>query len=312
MLYFTTADHSQDVKTIRPAQMRNSYFAYYTAAVGPEMNTLKLSDLVTYDDLIWYLNLHVKAVASGTGAGNAKTWAFVPTSASDDLKSATVQVGYSDGLGATAPAVKLNGMLGNELVVKWDKGGDGIVDLTSSLISKSAATQITAFTGSLSDRTVTLANAANTQVYIDPTTIGTTTDFAVMSATFTLNNGIKPLFTLNNATNPTDLLRPVARTWKLEMTRYYGIYGGQTAADAEWDAYVSKAERKVRILTTGPAISGGGNYTITADFYGVYTAMDNAETDDFGTQKFTLEPYYDTTATTDFSFTVVNTSGTIT
>lgn len=311
LLYFDQADHQQDIKTIRPQQLRNSYFGWYSATVGTELNTVKQSGILSYDDMIWYANCHIKAVAAGVGAGADKLWTFVPSAATDDLKSATIQLGYTDGLGATAPAVKVNGLLGDVLVLKWDKAGDGIVTFDSTMIGTSAAAQITAFTGALTDRVVTLASAINTQVYIDTTTIGTTTDFAVMDATWTLNNGYKPLFTLNNATNPTALLRPSARAWKLDVTRYYGIYGGAASADAEWDAYIAKTVRKVRIKTVGATL-GATNYIIQLDLYGVYTAMSNAETNDFGVQKFTLEPIYDVATTTDFQLLVTNATASIT
>ncbi len=309
LIYFDEGTHQQEVATIRPQQIRNSFFGYYSAAAGPELNTFESSGAMSYDDLIWYANTHIKAVASGSGGGSDKTWTFLPTATSDDIKSATVQLGYSDGLGSSQPAVKLNGLVGDEFSLKFDKSGDATVQFTSKMISKSAATQITAFTGSLTDRTVVLASAVNTTTYIDTTTIGSTADANVTDVTWSLKNGYNPLYTLNASAAPTDLLRTGPRTWKAEITRAYAVY--TSPADAEWDAYIAKTVRKIRVKTVGPAL-GGSNYTITLDLYGVYTAMTNAEANGIAVQKFTLEPVYDTTATSDFVLSVVNATSSIT
>ncbi len=307
LIYQDEVEHQQEVATIRPQQLRNSYVGWYSAAAGTETNTLRRSGALSYNDAVWDLNTHVKAVASGTGAGADKTWTFLPTHTSDDIKSATVQLAYSDGLGATQPGVKLNYCLGDEYRIKWDKAGDGIVSFASQMVSPKAATQITAFTGSLSDRTVTLISATGTVVTVDTTTIGTTTDNYWTDVEWTLTNGYTNLYTLNNTTAAQDTFRPMARAWKLEGTRYYA--GG--TADTEWDAYIAKTVRKIRIKTTGPAL-GGSNYSIQLDLYGVYTAMEWGETDGLGMHKFTLEPIYDATALTDFQAIVVTSESAIT
>jgi hypothetical protein len=174
------------------------------------------------------------------------------------------------------------------------------------MVTPKANTQITAFTGALSDRVVIPASANSTVVTVDTTTIGTTVDNYWIDAKWTVQNGYQNLFTLNNTTAAQDTFRPKAREWKLEGTRYYQL-------DTEWDAYVSKTVRKFRIQTTGSVIpTTAVNRAITLDLYGVYTAMQFAEVNGLGVQKFTLEPVYDTTATTDFSWIVVNDQASIT
>src|SRR5262245_61234971 len=96
LIYGESFVHEQTVETIRPTEKRNSYEPVFSASAGPERNTLQINGRVSYDDLIWYGNLFFKAVASGTGAGADKTWNFSPTNTSDDVKTATVQLGYSD------------------------------------------------------------------------------------------------------------------------------------------------------------------------------------------------------------------------
>lgn len=308
LIYQDEIEHQQEVATIRPQQLRNSYVGWYSAAAGTETNTLRRSGALSYNDAVWDMNTHVKAVASGTGAGADKTWTFLPTHTSDDIKSATMQLGYSDGLSATQPGVRLNYCLGDEYRIKWDKkDDDGSVSFASQMVSPKAAAQISAFTGSLSDRTVTLISATGTVVTVDTTTIGTTPDNFWTDVEWTLNNGYRNLYTLNNTTAAQDTFRPNARAWKLAGSRYYA----GAVADTEWDAFVAKTPRKVRIKTTGPVL-GGSFYSIQLDLYGVYTAMEWGERDGLGMHKFTLEPIYDTTALTDFQVIVVTAEAAIT
>jgi len=305
-LEFDSAFHQQEVATIRPLTLRGSYFGYLSAAAGTETNTLEMSGALSYDMAIWLANTHIKAVASGVkGVGVDYLWTFLPTAASDDIKSATVQIGYSDGIGAGQPAVKLKYCLGDELSIKWDKSGDGMVTYSSKMVAPVAAVQLSAFTGSAAAIGATYVASANTTaITVDTTTIGSTADLQWQDLTWTLSNGFTNLYTLNNLTSATGTYRPGARTWKLEGSRYY-------QAKAEWDAYIAKTPRKIRIRSVGPVV-GSSTYWVSLDLYGVYTSMTWDEKDDLGFQKFTLEPIYDTGATSDFVFTVTSAITTIT
>lgn len=302
ILYFDEATHSQDVATIRPYERRNSFAEAFRSYAGIERNGLQLGGALTFNDLLWLANLHVKAVASGTGAGADKTWTFSPTLTSDDLKSATIQFGYADGIGATAPAWSLEGCLGNELTLDWTK--DSAVRFRSDIMTAEGATQISAFTGSLSDRDTVNALGTNTAIYVDSSTIGSTADSDLLDASFTLTNGFKYLDTLNATATAKELIRTEPRSWSLTMTRYY-------RNDTELDAYVAKTVRKIRLRTTGPSL-GASNYKIDLDLYGVWTGYQKAEVDGMGVERFTLSPQYDSTATNDMSLVVVSSEASIT
>src|SRR6185369_6636181 len=107
ILYFDDGFWQQDVKTIRPQQLRGSYFGFYSASAGTETNQIGMNGIQSFQDLVWLAQTHIKYVSAPTGAGADRTWAFVPTSASDDIKSALIQFGYIDGLGASQPAASL-------------------------------------------------------------------------------------------------------------------------------------------------------------------------------------------------------------
>lgn len=302
IVYFDQGTHDQKVQTIIPTEKRATYRPNFRAYPGIERNTLNFAGDWTYDQSILWLNLGVKAVASGTGGGADKTWTFLPTSTSDDLKSANFQFGYSDSIGATRPAWSLEGCMVDELKLSWRK--DQTVQFAAKVMSAEAATQISAFTGALSDVVTTSALGTGTTVTIDTTTIGTTADSDVMDVDFTLNNGFTYLDTLNGTAVASEILRPNPVTWSLDFTRYY-------RNDTEMDLNLLKTPRKIRVKSM---VGAGTSYAMTLDCYGVYDGDSYEKTvvDGLGVEKYKLVPYYDATATADFQFVIINQSGTIT
>lgn len=303
LIYGEAFELDHTVATIRPDELRNSYEPVFSAAAGPERSTVTMTGRVSYDDLIWHANMFYKAVASGTGAGADKTWTFTPSNSTDDVKSHTLQLGDSAAI-ATSPGIKLNYGMGDEFNIHYEKNDDGAATFSARYMYAKALTQITSFTGALSDRTVTLASCNNTLVKIDTTTIGTTTDTAVVAVDFTLNLSPTPFYALDNTVAAQAVYRPNWRRWKAEITRQY-------STATEFSAYQAKTVRKVRVLTTGPAL-GGSNYSITQDMYGVYTDRKYAEVDGIVTEVLTLEPVFDTTTSTSTSLVVVNATASIT
>lgn len=302
LIYGDEMSHDQQIATIRPTERRNSYFEGFRSYPGIERNGFRFAGATTFDDIIWWLNLHVKAVASGTGASADKTWTFLPSATADDLKSASLQYGYADNIGATAPAWQVNGCLGEELTLTWAK--DSTLRYASSLMSAKGAAQISAFTGALSDRSTVDALGTNTSFYIDSTTLGSTADGDVMEASWTLTNGLTYLDTMDGTNVAKELLRPKPRTWRLQLTRYY-------RNDTELDAYVAKTLRKIRVRTTGPSL-GGSAYKLDGEFYAIPDGYEKADVDGMGVEKITFLPQYDATATSDMQLVVVNATASIT
>jgi hypothetical protein len=294
-------DHT--VATIRPEELRGSYEGFFQAAAGPERSLLTVTGRVSYDDIIWWANLFYKAVASGTGGGADKTWAFAPSNATDDVKTATIQLGDVAAIG-TSPGVKLNYGMGETFNIHYEKNDDGAATFTGSILFAKALTQITAFTGALSDRTTVPVSCNNTLVKIDTTTIGTTTDTQVTAVDFTLNLNPVPFYALDGTLAAQAVYRPAHRTWTAQVTRQYN-------AATEFTAYVAKTIRKVRVETTGAAL-GGSNYKLTQDMYGVWTAREWSQVDDIVTEVLTLEPVFDTGTSTSTSLTAINATAAIT
>jgi hypothetical protein len=284
---FTSAEHKQDIDTIYPEEIRNSYEVHYSAAAGAEVNSIQCEFPLDFDAMVWWGNVHLKAVASGTGAGADKTYTFIPTLTADDQKTASIQLGYSDSISASAPGVALSYVVGDVLNINWNKApGSPGVTCRSTLISPKAATQITAFSGVGTYTTSELAKASATVVTIDATTIGTTADNDIVSADWTYTSGYQNLYTLNNTNAAQDTFRPNPLEWELKLTRYI-------RNDNEWDRYVDKAKRKIRIKTTG-SVLGGSFYSAQLDCYGVLADRATSEDNGLGMEELTYKPLYDT------------------
>lgn len=306
ILEATAFDHTPSVKTIRPAERRGSYFAFYRAAAGREQHSFTMGGNLSYNQLAWLGNMFFKTNTTGTGAGADKTYAFVPSSATDDLKTATIEWGYDTALSATQPGFRLVYVVGDSLELTFDKAADEGVTFTGNFHSPKAISQLSAFGGSPTALATTAMTPIQTAVFIDPTTIGTTADNYVGKAVFTLNHSWVDLDTLNGTTAAQDTFRVNPRAWTLVLTRY-GIN------DNELDRYYDKAPRKIRIRNTGPVL-GGSTYLATLDLYGVLDTdgHKHGETDGLIWETLTYVPIYDSTATTDHSLTVVTAETTIT
>ena len=303
IIYAEAFELTHEVATIRPEELRASYEGFFQATAGPEKSMVTMTGRMSYDDLIWHANMFYKAVASGTGAGADKLWTFTPTNTSDDVKTHTLQLGDSAAI-ATSPAVKLNYGMGDEFNLHYEKNDDGAATFSAKYLYAKALTQITAFTGSLSDRTTVPVSCNNTVIKIDTTTIGTTADSAVTAVDFTLNLAPTPFYALDGTLAAQAVYRPNHRTWKCEITRQY-------SNSTEFTAYVAKTVRKVRVLTTGAAL-GGTNYIVQQDIYGVWTDRKYSETDGIVTEVLTLEPVFDTGTSTSTSLLVTNATAAIT
>lgn len=300
----TEFSHDPDVATIRPSERRGSFFGFYRAAAGREQHSVSMGGNLSYNQAAWLGNLFIKGVTAGAGAGADKTYAFIPASATDDLKSATFEWGYDTALSGTQPGFRLPYVVGDELTINFDKAAAEGVTYSADFHSPKAASQLSSFGGTPTAIASTAISPVQVAVFLDPTTIGTTADNYVTNAEFVLTNGWTDLDPLNGTSAAQDTFRVNARAFTLTMTRY-------KINDTELDIYNSKAPRKVRIRATGPVL-GGSFYSLTLDCYGVYTGYDNVSVDGLAMETLTLEPVYDTTATTDFSLTVVTAETTIT
>lgn len=313
LIYFKpgSAVHSQEVGTIIPQEAWGSYEPNRRAYAGLERNTFKIAGDWTYTDAIWWLNIGVAPLASGSVTDtSAYTWAFSPTNTSDDLKSATLQFAWKDLLSVVG--WQIPGVICNRLAVTWTKavgGAETGCSFDADLITASAATQITAFTGSLTDRSINTTLGNSTQTYINTTgsAFGTTADTRINQATFEVTNGYVFRDGFDGTSNAVEIVRTGPRMSKLTVQRYFND-------KTELDAYIAKTSRRIRIKSTG-ALAGASTavYTNQLDFGGVADA--HSATDSSGLIYANIEyaPLDDSSlGPNDFKWTVINTQSSIT
>lgn len=302
LLYVNTFTPLQEIGTIRPEEQRASYVPSFRAYPGIERDSLELGGDFQFDQGAFWLNLALDAVASGTGAGSDKTYAFVPNLTADDLKSATLQYGYTDGIGASKPALELGYCMIDTYRLSWRK--DQPLMWSASILSPEGATQISAFTGALSDTTQVTALAKDLSIFIDTTTLGSTQDSNIVEADWEWRNHLVRFESLNGTSVGTSLDRPAARDWTLTLKRKY-------VNDTERDLYITKGERKVRLRNLGPAL-GGSTYKLDVDLYGVIDTLVQDDYQGIGTETMVVLPLYNSGASADSAVNLVNSLAAIT
>ena len=296
-LYFDKDQSSweQNVATIAPQEARNSFFEQYRVYPGIERDKITIAGDLTYDDAVFWGQVMIKGGVTAVGAGADKTWTYTPSASTDDIKSFTLQWASTDSI-SSATGWSLVGCLGSTWEVHWKK--DSVVTHKMEILSAKGATQISAFTGSATDRVNISAVGPVTQVWVDTSTIGTTADPNILEATWKLDNKWTYLDTLDATNVAAQIIRPDMREWTLDVVRYF-------ADKTELTAYLAKTERKVRVQSLGPTL-GGSAYRIRLDAYGYWDLNSYANVNGLIVANMTLANLYDATATTDFTFEAVS------
>lgn len=312
LVYFKpgSATHTQEVGTIIPQEAWGSFEPNRRAYAGLERNTFHVAGDFTYTDAIWWLNLAELSLASGSVTDtSAYTWAFPPTNTSDDLKSATLQFAWKDLLSTVG--WQIPGVICNRLAVTWTKtvgGADTGVSFDADLMTASAATQITAFTGSLSDRTIVNALGNSTATYVNSTgsAFGTTADTRINQATFEVTNGYVYRDGFDGTSHAIEIVRTAPKMSKLTVQRYF-------SDKTELDAYIAKTSRRIRVISTGALVGATTAVnTVQLDYGGVANAHSAVDSSGLIYANIEYAPIDDSSLSNDHKFTVVNGTASIT
>jgi hypothetical protein len=296
LLYFAEGTHEQVVATIAPTELRNSYFRQFRAYPGIETNDFAFSGDATYDDLGFWLNLVMQGGGTATGATADKTWTFLanPNAAGTDVKSLTVEFGYGDLISTVG--WKVPGVYVDEFSLKFAK--DAAVTYDAKCLATGAATQIQAFTGTLSDRTNITITGPTMKAYVDSTTLGSTLDPNVMAAEFSIKQGWTRQYGMDGTAVARGMLHGDTREVALTLTRYF-------ANKTELDTYLLKTPRKVRLSTVGPTLAAT-TYSLVLDFVGIPDTHKVAEADGLIVAEIGLTGYYDSGIAGDHKAVLVN------
>lgn len=310
LLYHQEAERQQDVGLIMPSEAWANFTPFRRAYAGLERSGFGFKGDATFEQMILWLNVSVDAEASGSVIDTSGyEWSFLPVHTSDALKSATVEFGFTDLLSTVG--WRLPGCIGNRLKVTWTKpveGGETGVMYEVELMSAYGATQITAFTGSLSDVAMTSAIGNGTRTYLNGTgsAFGTTADTRINQATFEVDNGYVYRDGFDGTPNAIEIVRTKPRMSSLTFQRYFND-------KTELDAFIAKTTRRLRILNEGAVVGAvTAKNTLRLDYAGVAKVHDQANSDGLIYANIGLEPLNDSSILSDFKWYVLNTSASIT
>ena len=277
-----------------PDEDRNSFIDFYRQLTTSHAVKLSGGADATFDDLAWWGQIFWKGGVTGVLSNTTVyTYTFQPTVASDDLKTATLEIGND------TQAYQIPYCLGEKLEISW-KGGEA-VKMAVDLLGQQLTPQ--AFTGSLSDRTLEDLVGTTAKVWIDNGggTIGTTQALNVLSGKLTWENKWTQLTHLRGNLYPDDAQRD-SRSVQLELDVHFNN-------TTEFAQLVAGGERLIRVQFSGSNIAGSSPTTAktaTFDFFGFYTSAPFSAEGPIRVVKLVARSVYDTTAAVDWKVAVVN------
>jgi hypothetical protein len=286
-----------------PKLMRYSFEAYYETAIVSEKSDVKgLKHPATYETLVPFLSWAVKGGVSPSAlGGGAYSWLFNPSLQVDDIAGMGAEF-FTD-----TAAYHIAALYCDQLVIDIVRGTD-TAQLTADFMGQ-LAFQMGAKTPALTTPVapganfLNLVNPAYTASYLDTSVIGTTLNNDLVSAKATLKNGIQQLYFLNGVLYSTAIARPV-RSLALEVVQWFD--DSSELANA-MNSVGNGTERKIRLLSTGPAIGTSGyDNSLDIDWYGYWTGFPFKVDKDVWHVTFTGESVYDPGAGRSWGITLQN------
>lgn len=292
-----------------PDEQRYSFIEAYRNFATKNMVELSgITIAPTFKDMSWWGGLFWKGLGAGgpplvsTGAvrdTSAYDYIFSPTATSNDLHTATLEVG-DDTTNFQIPYV-----LGNKIELNW--AVNSALTCSMDLLGQRAVVQAKtggplAVTG---DESI---NGALTTVTIDTTTIGSTAVTTVQEMKVAWDNGWQQEFVLNGNLYPLGAHRGATKKVTVDATL---LFSSSTEYTSIYQNAGIGTPRKIRISTLG-SLAGAVNVykELKVD---LYTVWESAEFDTINGQravKFSGKTQYDSTATWDQSVTVTTAAAT--
>lgn len=285
------------VSRYNPQLMRNSFESFYETMIVETHAELKgIKAPATFETLTNWLSYAVSGnVTATTSDSHAYSWLFDPTLTSDDI------VGLGAEVGNDTAVYHLPALMCDQFVLDIVRGTDS-AQVTSDFLGQQAIA-MTAKTPAITRTGLNMLSPAATATKLDTTTIGTTAMNDISSVKVTIKNGFQQLFFLNNVLYPTGAVRP-QRFLAVEMDKWFDDATELANAMASTG---SGTERKLRLTTTGPAITGSATpNSLTLDAYVYWDTFPFKVDKDTWHVTFTGRSVYDVSAGNSWQFTLVN------
>lgn len=286
---------------------------------GIEDNIVRLNNVpASTEDFGFYL-CTVPGVASGsTGLGgntptttdtSAYTRTFTPSQTSTAVGSAGgydlhLQVGHNDLISTVGWSIP--GLRCTDLSVTFRKRSQGTehgITFSGSWQTNKTCTQITALTGSLSDRSQTIPTGLTNTAYVESAYNASisTTDANIMEATIHIQQDPSFHDGMDNTGLHTSMHFP--NQWLSEMT-----ITRKFSDTTELAAYIAKTTRHIRLLNAGALIGAvSAKATIQCDFVGKPVEHTHTEVDGMLYANIRFVGVYDSTLLSSWSFKTINT-----
>lgn len=141
-----------------------TYSARRRKTYGRERVSFSATDLATFEDLAWWMQLAIKGGVTGVSDANTTpgyTYTFEPSETSDDLKSMTLEFGESGNV------YESDQVMCNSWTLRGDPDSDSEPAWMweAELLGRTITTS--SYTGSINDRTTEPIIARGTKLYVD-------------------------------------------------------------------------------------------------------------------------------------------------
>lgn len=283
---------------IRPTnEQRGSLDMYFRSQAGQIQDTFPYDGTVTYEDLAWWFQMALKGAVTGALRNTAAyDYIFVPTQATDDLKSATIE--WGDDTQAWKSGFAMVDTF--DIVAVYGQG----LTFKAGIMTDDWATAT--FTGALSDRTTEDALAQFSKLAIGAAGAVPSSYLTgrLIGWTFSVKNHLTPKYFMDGAGQKFTGMGRGAREYALQMTQE-----GNAATITERANFDSNTPRVVRITVTGTNIATSSPptaKTIDLVLAGIWTAYDPGDNNTNTIFTGTLEGQYDTALAYVTSATVTN------
>lgn len=289
---------------------------------GIEDNVVRFNNVpASTEDLGFWLST-IPGVASGsTGLGantptttdtSAYTRSFVPSQTSTAVGSAGgydlhLQVGYNDLVSTVGWSIP--GLRCTDLSVTFRKRSQGTehgITWSGTWQTPKTCTQITAFTGSLSDRAQTIPTGMTNKAFVESAYNASisTADANIMEATLHVQQDPSFHDGMDDTALHTSMHFPGQWLSEMTITRKF-------SDTTELAAYIAKTTRHIRILNEGALIGAATALaTIQADFVGKPVDHTHTEVDGMLYATIRYIGVYDSTLLSSWAFKTINTVST--
>lgn len=279
-------------------EQRNSYIRYHRKPIKTKQwaEISGLEVVPTFEEITnWFGQALKKVQVPSTVNTAVSRWEYTTTASSDDLATATYEVGDD----ATTFYMQF-GVI-NRLQFGWEMNGPAT--MTMDVLGQRMAVASTLSSG-LSFLSSEEINPSEARVYIDETAgaLGTTINTNLQSFQFTIENHHVQHWAADGYYYPNDVYRSEPRSATIEGTI---DLNGTT----QYLAYASTKDQFIRCYIPGSAISGSSPATprsITFDAYVVFDDAPFQTTDGRRQMRFTGQSIYNTTLGYDWKVTVDN------